>query len=124
MIYNKTKDEKVKAMVDAVDVANAAYLENNKAPGRKAGEPDNKASHYYWAMYLTEALANSDNKDLAEKFAPVAKALKENEEKILSELLAVEGKPADIGGYYKPDDEKAQNAMRPSKTLNEIIDNI
>ena len=124
MIYNKTKDEKVKAMVDAVDAANAAYLDNNKAPGRKAGEPDNKASHYYWAMYLAEALANSDNKELAEKFAPVAKALKENEEKILSELLAVEGKPADIGGYYKPDDEKAEKAMRPSKTLNEIIDNI
>jgi isocitrate dehydrogenase len=124
MIYNKTKDEKVKAMVDAVDAANAAYLENNKAPGRKAGEPDNKASHYYWAMYLAEALANSDNKELAEKFAPIAKALKENEEKILSELLAVEGKPADIGGYYKPDDEKAEKAMRPSKTLNEIIDNI
>ena len=124
MIYNKTKDEKVKAMVEAVDKANAAYLENNKAPSRKAGEPDNKASHYYWAMYLAEALANSDNKELAEKFAPIAKALKENEEKIISELLAVEGKPADIGGYYKPDDEKAKNAMRPSKTLNEIIDNI
>jgi len=124
MIYNKTNDPKIKAMVDAVDKANADYLDNNKAPGRKAGEPDNKASHYYWAMYLAKALANSEDKDLAEKFAPVAKELEENEEKIMQELLAVEGKPADVGGYYKFDDEKADKAMRPSETLNKIIDSL
>jgi isocitrate dehydrogenase len=119
MIYNKTGDEKIKKVLDALDKANEAYLDNNKAPSRKAGEPDNKASHYYLARYWAEALA-----DEMPEFAEVAKKLEENEDKILEELLAVEGKPADIGGYYKPDDAKAEAAMRPSKTFNEIIDNI
>ena len=119
MIYNKTGDEKIKTVCEALDKANEAYLDNNKAPSRKAGEPDNKASHYYLARYWAEALA-----DEMPEFAEVAKKLEENEDKILEELLAVEGKPADIGGYYKPDDAKAEAAMRPSKTLNEIIDNI
>ncbi len=124
MIYNKTGDDKVKTVCEALDRANEAYLDNNKAPSRKAGEPDNKASHYYLARYWADALSQSEDKDLAEKFAPVAKALAENEEKILEELLAVEGKPADVGGYYNPVDEKAEKAMRPSKTFNEIIDSI
>jgi len=119
MIYNKTGDEKVKVVCEALDRANEAYLDNNKAPGRKAGEPDNKASHYYLAMYWAEALGQSD-----EKFAKIAKELKDNEEKILSELLAVEGKEQNIGGYYHPDDKKAEAAMRPSQTLNKIIDSI
>jgi isocitrate dehydrogenase len=76
-------------------------------------------------MYLAEALANqNENEELAKTFAPVAKELKDMEEQIMEELMAVEGKPADIGGYYRPDDEKAAAAMRPSKTLNKIIDNI
>jgi isocitrate dehydrogenase len=112
----------VAAITEALDKANEGYLENDKAPSRKAGEPDNKASHFYVAMYWAEALANSSDKELAEKFAPVAQALKENEEKIMQELLAVEGKPADIGGYFHPDDAKAEAAMRPSATLNSIID--
>ena len=119
MIYNKTGDAKVKAVLDALDRANEAYLDNNKAPGRKAGEPDNKASHYYLALYWAKALGENDP-----KFAEVAKKLEENESKIIEELLAVEGNPADIGGYYKPDDAKAEAAMRPSQTLNEIIDAI
>ena len=119
MIYNKTKDEKVKAVCDALDKANEAYLDNNNAPSRKCGEPDNKASHFYLAKYWAEALVEFDN-----EFATVAKALKDNEEKILEELLAVECKPADIGGYYRPDDKKAEAAMRPSQTFNSIIDNI
>jgi len=123
-IAQKSGDEKIKAITEALDKANEGYLENDKAPSRKAGEPDNKASHFYVAMYWADALANSDNKELAEKFAPVAKALKENEEQIMQELLAVEGKPQDIGGYFHPDDAKAAAAMRPSKTLNDIIDNI
>ncbi len=123
-IGRKHSDEKLQALTEALDKANEGYLDNNKAPSRKAGEPDNKASHYYLALYWAEALANSNNSELAEKFAPVAEALKENEAKIIEELLAVEGKPADIGGYYKPNDELAQKAMRPSATLNGIIESI
>ncbi|HSR73635.1 MAG TPA: NADP-dependent isocitrate dehydrogenase, partial [Sulfurovum sp.] len=95
-----------------------------KEPGRKVGEPDNKASHFFLAQYWAEALANGSNAELAEKFAPVAKALKENEAKIMEELLAVEGKPQDVGGYFHPNDELAAKAMRPSATLNAIIDAI
>jgi isocitrate dehydrogenase len=122
MISQKTGDSKVAIMTKAFDSANEAYLENDKSPGRKVGQPDNKASHYYFAMYLSEYLAKqNEDKELANLFAPVAKALQENEQKIVSELLSVEGKPQNIGGYYHPDDDKAEHAMRPSKTLNEII---
>ena len=125
MIYNQTNDAKVKVMLDALDKANEAYLDNNKAPGRKVGQPDNKASHFFVAQYWADALANqSDDSELASKFSDVAKALKENEDKILEELLAVEGTAQDIGGYYHPDDSKAKKAMRPSNTLNSIIDSI
>jgi len=119
MIKNKTGDEKVKIVCDALDKANEAYLDNRKEPGRKVGQPDNKASHYYLAMYWADALADKDP-----KFAEVAKQLKANEEKILEELLSVEGKEQDIGGYFMPDEEKANKAMRPSTTLNNIIDSI
>jgi len=124
MINQKEPDAKLSEMVKAIDKANEMYLENNKAPGRKVNQPDNKASHYYFAMYWAKSLADSDNKELAEKFSPIAKALEENEEKIMAELMAVEGEPKEIGGYYLPDDEKTEKGMRPSKTLNEIIDNI
>ena len=123
-VGQKHSDDKLQALTEALDKANEGYLDNNKAPSRKCGEPDNKASHFYLAQYWAEALANGSNAELAEKFAPVAKALKENEEKILEELLAVEGNPADIGGYYHPNDELAEKAMRPSATLNSIIDGI
>jgi isocitrate dehydrogenase len=120
----KHKDAKIEALTAALDKANEGYLNNDKAPGRKAGEPDNKASHYWVARYWAEALAKSEDADLAATFAPVAQQLAENEAKILEELLAVEGKPADIGGYYHPDDAKAAAAMRPSATFNAIIDAI
>ncbi len=124
MEARKHNDAKIETMAKTLDKANEGYLENDKAPSRKCGEPDNKASHYWLARYWAEALAASDDKALAEKFAPVAKALVENEQKILDEMLAIEGKPADIGGYYQIDDEKAEKAMRPSETLNKIIDSI
>lgn len=124
MIGDKSGDEKVKDLTAALDKANAAYLDNNKAPGRKAGEPDNKASHFFVAQYWADALAESSDAQLAAKFAPVAKALKDNETTIMEELLSVEGKAQDIGGYYHPNDAKAEAAMRPSKTLNAIIDAI
>ena len=125
MIGNKSNDAQIKVLTEAIDKANEAYLDNNKVPGRKVGQPDNKASHYYWGMYLAKALAEqTDDKELAETFAPVAKELADFEDKIIEELLAVEGKPADIGGYYRPDNEKVSKAMRPSETLNKIIDKI
>ncbi len=125
MIAQKTNDKKVSVMVKAFDKANEAYLENDKSPSRKVGEPDNKASHYYFTMYLSEALANQkEDKELANKFASVAKALKENEKQIMEELLNIEGKSQDIGGYYHVNDNKANDSMRPSKTLNEIIEAI
>jgi isocitrate dehydrogenase len=123
-IGQKNSDEKLAALTEALDKANEGYLDNNKAPSRKCCEPDNKASHFYVAQYWAEALANGNNAELAEKFAPVAAALKENEAKIIEELLSVEGKAQDIGGYYHPDDAKAEAAMRPSATLNAIIDSI
>ncbi|MCB4746706.1 MAG: NADP-dependent isocitrate dehydrogenase [Sulfurovum sp.] len=123
MEYNKSNDSKIGILTEALDKANEGYLDNDKAPSRKCGEPDNKASHYWVARYWAEALsAQTVDTELAGKFTPVLDALVQNEEKILSELLAIEGSPKDIGGYYHPDDAKAKVAMRPSATLNAIID--
>ncbi len=125
MMYQKSEDSKIGALTEGLDKANEGYLDNDKAPSRKCGEPDNKASHYWVARYWAEALSTQTaDTALAEKFTPVAEALVKNEEQIISELTAAEGKPQDIGGYFHPDDAKAEAAMRPSKTLNEIIDNI
>jgi len=123
-IGQKNSDAKLAALTAALDIANDAYLDNSKEPSRKCGEPDNKASHFFVAQYWAKALAEGDDAELAAKFAPVAKELTEKEDTILAELLAVEGKPQDIGGYFKPDDAKAEAAMRPSSTLNAIINNI
>jgi len=124
-IYQKTDNSKIGALTEGLDKANEGYLENDKAPSRKCGEPDNKASHYWVARYWAEALSTETaDVELANKFTPIAEELIKNEEKILSELAAAEGKPQDIGGYYHPNDEKTANAMRPSATLNAIIDAI
>jgi isocitrate dehydrogenase len=123
-IGNKHDDADLKALTDALDSANNAYLDNSKEPGRKVGQPDNKASHFFVAQYWADALAKGSSATLAAKFAPVAKALQDNEDKIIEELLAVEGKAQDIGGYFHPNDELASKAMRPSATLNAIIDAI
>jgi len=123
-LARKHNSAELEAVTKALDVANDGYLDNNKAPSRKCGEPDNKASHFFVAQYWADALASGDHAELAAKFAPVAKALKENEAKIIEELLSVEGKAQDIGGYYHPNDELAEKAMRPSSTLNKIISNI
>ena len=125
MEYMKSEESRIGAMAEALDKANEGYLENDKAPSRKCCEPDNKASHYWLARYWAEALSTQTAEpELAETFTPVADALAKNEEQILSELLAAEGKEQDIGGYYHPDDARAEEAMRPSKTFNEIIDAI
>ena len=106
----------------AVDDATQGILDNNRSPGRKVGQPDNRDSHYWFARYWAEALAaQSEDADLAAEFAPVAKALADGEGAIVSELAAVRGKAVDVGGYYKGDPAKLADVMRPSATLNAIF---
>jgi isocitrate dehydrogenase len=118
-------NEKAKVLSLTLDEATAKFLLTDKSPSRKLGGIDNRGSHFYLAMYWAQALAAQNiNKELKEEFTPVAKVLMENEEKILSELNSVQGKQVDMGGYYAPDFEKTSCAMRPSKTLNTIIESI
>jgi isocitrate dehydrogenase len=125
MLYQKSEDSKIGALTEGLDKANEGYLDNDKAPSRKCGEPDNKASHYWVARYWAEALSTQTaDTALADKFTPIAEELIKNEEAVLAELAASEGSPKDIGGYFHPDDAKAEKAMRPSATLNKIIDAI
>ena len=124
-IAEKTDNPQARALANALDEANGQYLENNKSPSRKVNEHDNRGSHFYLAMYWASALAADDSEpELAAKFAPVARALADNEDVINSELLAAQGSAVDIGGYYLPDDALASAAMRPSATLNGIIDTL
>jgi isocitrate dehydrogenase len=115
-------DPKVKILADTLDAATTKYLLENKAPSRKVNELDNRGSHFYLALYWALALAESDDADLRAYFAPVAEALAQNETKIVDELIAVQGEPLDVGGYYLPNEDLAARAMRPSATLNAIID--
>ena len=118
-------NKKAQVLADALDEANAKFLATDKSPARKVGQIDNRGSHFYLAMYWAEALAEqTKDAEIAEKFAPIAKAMKENEAKINDELIAAQGKPQDVGGYYHPNTEKAYAAMRASATLNSIIDGI
>ncbi len=117
-----TGNEAAQVLADTLDAATGTFLNENKSPSRKVGEIDNRGSHFYLAKYWAEELANQkDNAELAKKFAPIAKALAENEEAINAELLGVQGSAVELGGYYKPSDEKADAAMRPSEKLNEIV---
>ena len=116
---------KAQVLADTLDTAIARFLEENKSPARKVGQIDNRGSHFYLALYWAQALAaQSADADLAQRFAPVAEALAGNEDTINSELLGVQGNPVDMGGYYRPDQAKTSAAMRPSATLNGIIDGI
>ena len=120
-----TKNAKAAVLSDTLDAAIAKFLDNNKSPARKVGEIDNRGSHFYLAMYWAEALAAQDkDPELKARFAKVARALQENEAKINAELIGAQGKPVDLGGYYQPDPVKTGKAMRPSPTLNAIIDGI
>jgi isocitrate dehydrogenase len=113
---------KAQVLADTLDAANGKVLENNRSPARKVGEIDNRGSHFYLAMYWAQALAAQDkDAELAARFAPLAKALAENEAKINAELIAAQGKPVDMGGYYQPDFAKTAAAMRPSATLNQAL---
>ena len=114
--------EKIEIIADALNRAVARYLDEDRTPKRKVGELDNRGSHFYLAKFWAEELANCGDSELEAKFRPVAKELKENEEKILAEIREAEGKPADIGGYYHPNEELVSKYMRPSETFNKIID--
>jgi len=116
------KLSKAKVLADTLDAATGKFLENDRSPGRKLGTIDNRGSHFYLALYWAQALAaQNDDAELKAIFTPVAEQLTANETKIVEELLAVQGKPVDIGGYYKPDDAKANAALRPSATFNGIL---
>jgi len=118
----KTGNNKAKLLAKTLDAATGKLLDNNKSPSPRTGELDNRGSQFYLAMYWAQALAEqTEDSALQSQFAPLAKALGENEQKIVQELAAVQGKPADIGGYYLPDAEKCGAVMRPSATLNAAL---
>ncbi len=118
----KTGNSKAKVLAKTLDAATGSLLANNKNPSSKTGELDNRGSQFYLAMYWAQELAaQTEDKELQAKFAGLAKSLTENETKIVDELKAVQGKPVDIGGYYKPSDELVQKVMRPSATFNAIL---
>jgi len=124
-IAEKTNNQAARVVAKALNDANGRYLANNKSPSRKVNEHDNRGSHFYLAMYWAEALAtNSVDRSLADKFAGPARALADGEDAINAELLAAQGSAVDIGGYFQPDTQLASAAMRPSATLNAIIDAI
>ena len=114
---------KAQVLADTLDTAIASFLEENKSPARKVGQLDNRGSHFYLALYWAQALAAQDeDAGLKERFAAVAEQLSTQEQTINDELIGAQGSPVDLGGYYKPDADKAAAAMRPSPTLNRIID--
>jgi isocitrate dehydrogenase len=116
------KNEKAQVLADALDVAIGKILDNNRSPARKVGELDNRGTHFYLALYWAQALAaQTKDKNLQAKFKPLAETLASNEAKINGELIAAQGKPADTGGYYRPDAAKTSAAMRPSATLNAAL---
>jgi isocitrate dehydrogenase len=121
----KNNNAKGKVIATALDKANSLYLNNNKSPSRKVGELDARGSHFYLAMYWAQALAEqNDDAELKAIFTPVVQQLTDNEAKILEELNRVQGKPIDLGGYYRPDKVKTSKVMRPSATLNALIDGL
>ncbi|MEH6569764.1 MAG: NADP-dependent isocitrate dehydrogenase, partial [Halioglobus sp.] len=118
----KNDNPGAKILAKTLDLATGKLLENNKSPSRKTGELDNRGSHFYLGMYWAQVLAEqTENAELAAKFAPIAKAMADNEEKIIGELGACQGGPAAIDGYYHAKREDVKKVMRPSATLNDIL---
>jgi isocitrate dehydrogenase len=121
----KTGNARAKVVADALDKANGKILDNDKSPQRKVGELDNRGSHFYLAMYWARALADqTSDRELSAIFASIAQQLEQSESTIVSELNGVQGRPVEIGGYYHPDAKKTAAAMRPSATLNRIIESL
>lgn len=121
-LANTQGNKKAQVLADTLDKATGTFLINDKSPARKIGSIDNRGSHFYLAMYWAQELAAQNvDAELKAEFTPIAKAMTENEEKIVKELTECQGKAVDMGGYYLPDDAKTSAAMRPSATLNSII---
>lgn len=121
-LASTTGNDRAQILADTLDAATGTFLEENKSPSRKVGEIDNRGSHFYLATYWAEELAaQTRDKGLAELFSEISESLKSNEDKIAQELLDVQGSPVELGGYYWPQDAKADSAMRPSETLNGIL---
>lgn len=124
-LANQTQDSKTKVLVDTLNQATSQFLDNDKSPGRKLGELDNRGSHFYLGLYWAQALAEqTQDKTLQKQFKPVAEALSKNEKQILEELKSAQGQTVDLGGYYHPNEAKTYAVMRPSATLNKIIDGL
>ena len=124
-LANFTGNVKAQVLADTLDAATGTFLENDKSPGRALGTIDNRGSHFYLALYWAQELAGQGaDPELAAIFAPVAESLAANEQQIVAELLAVQGSPVEIGGYYHPDQELVEAVMRPSQTLNDIVGSI
>ena len=122
-IYSTFNNDKARIFAQTLDQAIGRFLENEKSPSRKVHELDTRGSHFYLALYWAQTLAEQDrDPDLQKRFAAVAQKLGKNEEEIIGELNDAQGKPVDIGGYYRPDHVKAPQAMRPSATFNDIVD--
>jgi isocitrate dehydrogenase len=122
LLADKNDNPRAKLLADTLDRATGRWLEENRSPSRKVGELDNRGSHFYLALYWAQELANqSDDADLAARFASLAERLADSESKIVDELNSVQGSPVDVGGYYRPDPEQTAAAMRPSSTLKEAL---
>jgi isocitrate dehydrogenase len=125
MLADKTGNARAKILGEALDRATGSVLELNRSPLRRVGELDNRGSHFYLAQHWARELADqSDDAELAARFAPLAKRLEDDEQTIVSELSDVQGAPVDLGGYYHPDAEKAAAAMRPSPTFNAALESL
>jgi isocitrate dehydrogenase len=117
-----TGNQRAQILADTLDRATATFLNEDKSPTRRVGGIDNRGSHFYLSLYCAQELARqTHDADLAKAFAPLAETLAANEQRIVGELIAVQGSPADIGGYYKPEKAKADAVMRPSATWNETL---
>ena len=124
-LANKTGNSKAQVLAGTLNSAIGRFLDEDKSPSRKVNEIDNRGSHFYLTLFWAEALAGqSDESDLQSQFSGLAQTLRDNEEKIAQELIAAQGKPVDLDGYYLPNVEKASAAMRPSQTFNQALDNL
>jgi isocitrate dehydrogenase len=120
-----TGNARAKVLGDALDRATETFLNENRSPARRVGQIDNRGSHFYLALYWAEELAKqTDDAEIAADFADLATRMRAEEDTITEELLAVQGSPADIGGYYRPDPAKAAAVMRPSATFNAALDSL